>query len=91
YDVERLINRFKNHPGRPLKWPVVQGFEITDHGKTYKEHRVGQIAGCRLSVEGGVYVWSVAFVHGDSLEYQVEELARRILNGSYTDQHKNDQ
>ncbi|KAF4046890.1 SWIM zinc finger domain-containing protein [Phytophthora infestans] len=33
---------------------------------------------CRLSETEGVYIWSVAFIHGDSLEYQVEELAHAI-------------
>ncbi|EEY59481.1 uncharacterized protein PITG_20933 [Phytophthora infestans T30-4] len=61
YDVDRLIELFKKNPGRPLKWPVVEGFDVKDKGKTYKEHRVG-----------------VAFIHGDSLEYQVEELAHAI-------------
>ncbi|KAF1775862.1 hypothetical protein GQ600_25441 [Phytophthora cactorum] len=75
YDVDRLIQLFTKNPGRPLKWPVVQEFDIEDEGKTYKEHQVGQVAGCRLSVTEGVYVWSVVFIHGDSLEYQVEELA----------------
>lgn len=40
---------------------VVQEFDIEDEGKGYKEHRVGQVAGCRLSEADGVYVWSVAF------------------------------
>lgn len=78
YDVNRLIQLFSKHPGRPLKWPVVQEFDVEDGDKTYKEHRVGQVAGCRLSETEGVYVWSVTFIHGDSLEYQVEELVHAV-------------
>ncbi|KUF88813.1 DmX protein 1 [Phytophthora nicotianae] len=78
YDVDRLIELFKTNPGRPLKWPVVQEFDVSDENKTFKEHRVGQVAGCRLSETEGVYIWSVTFIHGDSLEYQVEELAHAV-------------
>ncbi|KAG3099996.1 hypothetical protein PI125_g14846 [Phytophthora idaei] len=75
YDVDRLIQLFTK---TPLKWPVVQEFDIEDEGKTYEEHRVDQVAGCRLSMTEGVYVWSVVFIHGDSLEHQGEELVHAV-------------
>ncbi|ETK80144.1 hypothetical protein L915_14101 [Phytophthora nicotianae] len=78
YDVDRLIQLFTKTTVGLLKWPVVQEFDIEDEGKTYKEHRVGQAAGCRLSATEGVYVWSVVFIHRDSLEYQVEGLAHAV-------------
>ncbi|KAG6953997.1 hypothetical protein JG687_00012070 [Phytophthora cactorum] len=75
YDVDRLIQLFTKNP---LKCPVVQELDIEDEGKTYKEHRVGQVAGCILSTTEGVYVWSVVFIHGGSLEYKGEVLAHAV-------------
>ncbi|ETI55994.1 hypothetical protein F443_01379, partial [Phytophthora nicotianae P1569] len=34
YDVDRLIQLFTKTPGKPLKWPVVQEFDIEDEGHT---------------------------------------------------------
>ncbi|ETL95129.1 hypothetical protein L917_07023, partial [Phytophthora nicotianae] len=69
-------------PGRPraLAGPLQResDIDVTNNEKTYKEHWVGQVAGCRVSETDGVYIWSFAFVHGDSLEYQVENLAHAI-------------
>ncbi|KAG3102668.1 hypothetical protein PI124_g1328 [Phytophthora idaei] len=73
YDVDRLIQLFTK---TSLKWPVVQEFDIDDEGKTYKEHQVDQVA--QMSTTEGVYVWSVVFIHGDSLEHQGEELAHGV-------------
>lgn len=77
YDVNRLIHFF-TASSEAFKKAGGAGIRCEDGDKPYKEHRVGQIAGCRLSQIEGVYVWSVSFIHGDSLEYPVEELAHAI-------------
>ncbi|KAK1928832.1 hypothetical protein P3T76_015621 [Phytophthora citrophthora] len=78
YDVDRLINLFTKEPGRPLKWPIIEEFDVVDGGTTVPDHQVGQVAACRLSPQDGVYVWTATLVDGDSAEHKVEELVHAI-------------
>jgi len=32
YTVDRLVKLFMQQPGRPLKWPVVDEFDVNDGG-----------------------------------------------------------
>eukprot|EP00644_Phytophthora_capsici_P018186 jgi/Phyca11/113783/e_gw1.25.217.1 len=76
--VDRLIEVFTKNPGRALKWPVVEEFEVVDDGVAVPDRRIGQVAACRLSPHDGVYIWTATFVDGDTAEYKVEELVHAI-------------
>ncbi|KAG6944637.1 hypothetical protein JG688_00016980 [Phytophthora aleatoria] len=71
-DVDRLIDIFTKQPGRVLKWPVVEEFEVEDGCVTVPDRRVGQVAACRLSPHDGVYIWTATIVDGGRTEYKVE-------------------
>ncbi|KAG1690606.1 hypothetical protein DVH05_027957 [Phytophthora capsici] len=76
--VDRLIEVFTKNPGRALKWPVVEEFEVVDDGVAGPDRRIGQVAACRLCPHDGVYIWTATFVDGDTAEYKVEELVHAI-------------
>ncbi|KAE9165963.1 hypothetical protein PF002_g31231 [Phytophthora fragariae] len=78
YDIDRLLSIFTKSPGRPMKWPVMQEFEIDDGGDIIVDRRVGQVAGIHLCPHEGVYIWTATFVDGGSVQYKAEELVHAI-------------
>ncbi|KAE8981608.1 hypothetical protein PR003_g24577 [Phytophthora rubi] len=72
YDGNRLVKLFMQQPGRPMKWPVVDQFDVNDGDVSVPDYRVGQVVACRLSAQDGVYIWTATFVDGVQVEYKVE-------------------
>ncbi|RLN87956.1 hypothetical protein BBJ28_00017663 [Nothophytophthora sp. Chile5] len=82
FDPNNLLRILTAQPGRAVRWPFAQEFDVDEGSSTIREHRVGQVVGCRMSDTDGVFEWSVSFLHGDhgdTLYYQVEELVTGLI------------
>lgn len=76
FTVANLVRLFVRRPGQPLRWSVVDEWDVSTAGETVPSTFMDKWVSVRLT--DGVYVWSACFDDGDMRDYEAEELAEAV-------------